>query len=86
MTQFQKDILTWQEGKLQIPVVMFGGKNVNYFGYKLEVHIMYMGLLAKGLKTRGFKFKEAKLYYGLKSNSAVLGYEELKKLRSQIPN
>ena len=66
-TEFQQAVASAKQGNLQTPKVMVGDKEVDYFGYQLNVHIFNMKILAKGMLFKGITAKQIKDYYGLKS-------------------
>ena len=81
MTQFEQALQQSRQGELQTPFVSTPNGQVDYFGYQLSVHIYYVSLLTKRIKSRNFSLKDAKEYYGLKSRTAIGCLEELKKIR-----
>ena len=70
MTQFEKAVQAAEAGQLDVPKVIYEGKEIPYFGYQLAVHKFDLSILAMGMKKRGVKFSNLKAYYGLKGRSA----------------
>ena len=75
MTNFEKAYKDAQEGKSKVPTVSSirddgESKIIDYFNYQLAIHKFNLGLMTKGLKSRGVKLKDLKDYYGLKGRSA----------------
>ena len=70
MTKFEQALQQVKEGKLATPSVSYGGKDIDYIGYQLAVHIFNMKILASGMSMRNVKLKDLKDYYGLKGKSA----------------
>ena len=80
-TQFQQAIASAKQGNLQTPKVLVGDKEVDYFGYQLNIHIFNMKILAKGMLFKGITAKQIKDYYGLKSRSNKDALAELEKIQ-----
>ena len=71
MTQFEIALAQAKEGNLQTPSVIYGGSQVDYFGYQLTTHHFNLKIMAGGMKFRGITFSQIKKYYGLKGRSAA---------------
>ena len=71
MTPFQQALQQVEAKQLQTPEVIYGGKNIDYFGYQLAVHKFNLSIMAKGMSCRGVKLKDLKAYYGLTGRSAA---------------
>jgi hypothetical protein len=69
-TPFERAVTQARLGQLQIPKVIMGSKNMDYFAYQLAVHKYNLGIMAMGMKCRGIKFTDIKKYYGLNGRSA----------------
>jgi hypothetical protein len=82
-TQFQQAVASAKQGNLQTPKVMVGDKEVDYFGYQLNVHIFNMKILAKGMLFKGITAKQIKDYYGLKSKRNADALKELEKIQEE---
>lgn len=80
MTQFEQAVQDVKDGKLKTPSVSSGGKNIDYFGYQISVHLFNMKIFASGMTMKGAKFTPIKKYYGLKGRSAKECLPELQKI------
>ena len=69
-TPFELAVSQARSGQLQTPSVIYGSKQVDYFGYQLANHIFALKILSSGMTMRGVKLKDIKDYYGLKGKSA----------------
>lgn len=71
MTRFEQAVQQVEGGTLQAPSVSYEGKQVNYFGYQLSVHLFNLRIMSKGMTCRGVRLKDLKEYYGLKGRTAA---------------
>ena len=71
MTPFQQAVLQVEAGQLQAPTVSYGKTTVDYFKYQLAVHKFNLSIMSKGMKCRGVKLSDLKIYYGLKGRTAA---------------
>jgi hypothetical protein len=81
MTKFEKALQQFNDKTLQVPLVNYQGRAVNYFAYQLSVHHFYLKLMTKGIGNTQVKLKDIKDYYGLKGRSAsdvLIQFEALK--------
>jgi hypothetical protein len=81
-TPFEQAQQAVAEGRLISPVVSTLEGKVDYFGYQLAVHVMYLSLMAKGIKNKQVKLKDLREYYGLKGRTAVDALPQLKAIQA----
>ena len=70
MTQFEQAQEQVKQGTLNTPNVSTSNGEVDYFGYRLVVHICNLKIMGAGMTCRGITFSQIKKYYGLKGRSA----------------
>jgi hypothetical protein len=80
-TEFQQAVASAKQGNLKTPKVMVGDKEVDYFGYQLNIHIFNMKILAKGMLFKGITAKQIKDYYGLTARSNKDALAQLEKIQ-----
>jgi hypothetical protein len=83
MTQFEQAVASAKQGNLQTPKVSVGDKEVDYFGYQLNIHIFNMKILAKGMTFKGITAKQIKDYYGLTARSNKDALMQLEKIQEK---
>jgi len=80
MTQFEQAQEQVKQGTLNTPSVQANGKQIDYFGYQLAVHIYNLKIMGAGMTCRGIKFTQIKKYYGLSGRSAKDCVPQLEKI------
>jgi len=82
-TEFQQAVASAKQGNLQTPKVTVGDREVDYFGYQLNIHIFNMRIMAKGMTFKGITAKQIKDYYGLTARSNKDALAQLEKIQEE---
>ena len=86
MTQFQQSMLATENGTMQVPTVIFEGKEIPFTGYQLATHIYALKIMGLGMKMRGVTFTQIKKFYGLTGKSAKDCLLELQSIQEMYRN
>ena len=71
MTPFEQAHQDWMDGKIQLPRVYYGDREMNPFLYQIAIHKYHLKLMSAGIKHSGQpSLKYFKDYYGIKGKSA----------------